>query len=233
MAPHLTQVGDKDPSLKHGNTRSCSYGFVTLRQLVLGFPDMFEASKGRAKTIRTDRAVTWKKSRRLRASKTLNMHACRSEHERPGCKMLDMLACWGIVWKCHIPSCWRRHLQFWLPRSQTLLLSLIPPGEAGSLSPPFFADFTSYWNGIKIIEYRKLMQNYTKLIFKRKEGGFSIKGSHPEAVHHTQAKNPDWVHCVGQPIRLLWRSQNAMWRVSPPFTAATNALEKISHEHIN
>ena len=106
VAPHLTQVGDKDPPSKYGNTRSCSYGFSSAACAGFSqFPDMFEAWNGRAKTIRTDRAVTWKKSRRLRASKTLKMHACRSEHERPGCKMLDVLACWEIVGKCHdIPT---------------------------------------------------------------------------------------------------------------------------------
>ena len=48
---------------------------------------------------------------------------------------------------------------------------------------------TIYRNGIKIIEYPKIMQNYT------------IKKPHPAGVHHTQAKNPDWVRCVGATIQ--------------------------------
>lgn len=52
VAPHLTQVGDKDPSLKHGNTRSCSCGFSSAACAGFSqFPDMFEAWKGRAKPI--------------------------------------------------------------------------------------------------------------------------------------------------------------------------------------
>ena len=99
--------------------------FLTPASIRAGFLDMFKACKGRAKTIRTDRAVTWKKTRRLRASKHwICMLAGWSKKDQAA----KCLMCWHVEksvkvsWhsNSHIPSCWRHHLQFWLPRSQTL-----------------------------------------------------------------------------------------------------------------